>query len=107
MFLNQKIQASSIAEVVIAIAVIALCFGIASLIFVRSSMVATSFESVRIQTLIQSQLWEEIHGEESTLEIEGLQVLEHSDELEDSVTVSSYILPDGKTIWQQHKLKRE
>ena len=107
MFLKRKIKASSLAEMVIAIAVIALCFGVASLIFVRSTMVTTSFEEVRMQTEIQSMLWEQLHKGESNIELENIQVTTEADENNDSLLVMTFAGFNDKIIWQQQRLKNE
>lgn len=57
MFLS-KLKASSIAEVVIAISIIALCFGIVSLIFIRLFGVTNKYRDLKHQTEIQSQILE-------------------------------------------------
>lgn len=105
MFLKKKIVASSLAEVVIALAVIALCFGIAALVFVRSMMVTTAFEEVRQQTEIQSVLWEQLQTGQGVLDLEGVQVVSEGDPLEDSLVIESFIGVAGKVIWQQQRLK--
>ena len=107
MFLKRKIKASSLAEVVIAIAVIALCFGVASLVFVRSTMVTTSFEEVRLQTEIQSAMWEQLHVGGEPIEMDGIQVMNEQDEEEDSLIVVTCSGLNDKMIWQQHRLKFE
>jgi hypothetical protein len=107
MLLKRKINASSLAEVVIAISVIALCFGIASLVFVRSTMVTTSFEEVRMQTEIQSAIWEELHDGEIEVEQEGVLVSSETDEHQDSLLVKTYSGLNDKMIWQQHALRIE
>jgi len=105
MFLRKKIQASSLAEVVITIAVIAICFGVASLVFVRATMVSANFQNVRHQTEIQSMLWEQLHTNSSPIEIDGVQRIEENDELEDALMVYTYIGTDNKVIWKQQWLK--
>lgn len=105
MFLRKKIVASSLAEVVIALAVIALCFGVAALVFVRSMMVTTAFEEVRQQTEIQSVLWEQLQTGQGTLDLEGVQLETEEDPLEDSLVIESFIGVAGKVIWQQQRVK--
>lgn len=107
MFLKRKIKASGLAEMVIAIAVIALCFGVASLVFVRSTMVTTSFEEIRMQTEIQSLLWEQLHTGEMDGELENIQQSSETDANEDSLLVVTFLSFNDKIIWQQHRLKNE
>ncbi|MDX2362482.1 MAG: hypothetical protein QNK23_16865 [Crocinitomicaceae bacterium] len=103
--MKRKIIASSIAEVVIAVTVIALCFGIASMIFIRSSKTFSSFQDLRLQTEVQSLLWEQLHGANVSLDIEGVQVVEETDENNESITVVSFISEHNTTIWQQQIVK--
>ncbi len=107
MLLRRKIQASSLAEVVIAVSVIALCFGVVSLIFIRSTMVTTSYEEVRLQTEIQSALWEQLHNGQQEFDIEGVEVIIEQDELNDSLQIITCSALNEKQIWQQHQLKIE
>lgn len=107
MFLKKKIQASSIAEVVIAVSIIALCIGIASLTFVRSTRSTMNFQDVRRQTEIQSQLWRQLYLlEDEVEEPEGVK-LETTEDENDSMMVLTFIGNDEKVIWQQHWWKNE
>lgn len=103
--LLKKIQGSSIAEVVIALAVIGLCFGIASLVFVRATMVTTSFEEVRLQTEIQSSIWETMHDVQFPNELETVHVSQENDPNNDSLEIQIYTGDKEKIIWQQQQLK--
>lgn len=100
-----KIPASSIAEVVIAVAVIGLCIGIASLIFIRSTRVTINFQDVRKQTEIQSELWKKLYQQETELEdIEDVFV--STEELEqDSLKLLVFKASDDKVIWKQEWIK--
>lgn len=105
MFLRKKIAASSLVEVVIAIAVIALCFGVASLVFIRSVKVSANFQDVKHQTEIQSKLWESMHTHTSLEEWDDLTVEISEDENNpDSLRVMSFIGNDGKIIWKQQQI---
>lgn len=101
MFLKNKIKASSLAEVVIALSIVALCFGVASLVFLRSTMVSTKFLNVRQQTEIQSQLWEQMHNAASPDEYDEVQLQESKDLTHDSISVFTYTGADDRIIWQQ------
>jgi hypothetical protein len=107
MFLKKKIAASSLAEVVIALAVIALCFGVASMVFTRSVMVTTGFEEVRVQTEIQSRIWEQLQNGEPEMDFEGIEIHTEADALSDSLLVDSYLGLNGRMIWNQQRLKDE
>lgn len=108
MLLRKKIEASSLAEVVIAISVIALCFGVASLVFIRSVKVSANFQDVKQQTEIQSQLWEAMHSHVSLEEWDELTIEMANDEfVPDSLKVVSFIGNDGKIIWKQQQLNEK
>ena len=107
MFLKRKIAASSIAEVVIAVAVIALCFGVASLVFVRSTMVSVNFQNIRLQTEIQSMLWENLYNTTSPTDMDDVQINEENDEENDSLKMFTFLGSDDKILWKQHWLKND
>ncbi len=101
MFLKRKIAASSIAEVVIAISVIALCIGIASLVFVRATKSTVNFQEVRTQTEIQSQLWKNLFTLENEMEdIDNIKI-ERESSNNDSIERLVFIGEDGKVILKQ------
>ncbi len=101
MLLKRKIPASSIAEVVIAISVIALCIGIASLVFVRSTKSTVNFQEVRTQTEIQSQLWKHLFMMEHEFDdIENIK-LERESTDNDSIERLVFTGEDGKVILKQ------
>jgi hypothetical protein len=101
MFLNRKIEASSIAEVVIAISVIALCIGIASLVFVRATKSTINFQEVRTQTEIQSKLWNNLFTLENEMaDIEGI-TIEKELTKNDSIQHLVFLGSDGKIILKQ------
>lgn len=56
----RKIRSSGIAEVVIAISIIAICIGIASIVFVRANASMTDFESLNLETEAQNLVWEKL-----------------------------------------------
>lgn len=98
-----RVHASSLAEVVIAIAVIALCFGVASLVFVRSTRSASNFQDIKKQTEIQSAMWKALHNSEKPEdwadgEFHSEKDANHSDSLE----IIEFTGSDNKVIWQQH-----
>ena len=101
MFLKRKIAASSIAEVVIAVSVIALCIGIGSLVFVRSTKSTVNFQEVRTQTEIQSKLWKNLFTLENELEdIDGIKI-EREETENDSIERLVFTGDDGRVILKQ------
>lgn len=101
----KRIPASSIAELVIALTIIAVCFTIASQVFLQTNRSTIQFQEVREQTEYQSQVldalihdtlpdqkeWKGLYG---TIELET--------ETKDSVTFSEFSLVNNqKTVWQQ------
>jgi len=107
MFLRKRLIASSLAEVVIALSIIALCFGMASLIFVRFTTVSTNFQFVKKQTEIQSLLWKKLQTSSALLEYDEVEIEEVG--TEDSEKSMHYIVRDlkGKTIWEQEVIKND
>lgn len=104
MFLSKKIQASGIAEMVIAVSIIVICIGLTSILFVRSTKSSTSFENVVYQTEIQNQLWNYLLNE-SMLELpEGL-----TEKTEEDVWCQRVIYSGSgeKVVWTQDQLKDE
>ena len=107
MFLKKKIQASSLTEVIIAISIIALCIGIASLVFIRSTRVTINFQDVKRQTEIQSNLWKSLFLQEAEIgEVDDIQQQE-IDGINDSLVVIEFIGADEKIIWKQDWIKSE
>ncbi len=103
MFLRGRVRAASLAEVVIAIAVIALCFGVASLVFVRSTRSASNFQDIKKQTEIQSAIWKALHKREKPEEWAGNEFRSEKDEdYSDSLEIIEFTGSDNKVIWQQH-----
>lgn len=107
MHLKKHIPASSITEVVIAITVIAICIGISSMIFTRSMHVTTDFESVKMQTELQSDLWKQMVLNQQAEAEEPITVEEDNDLLNDSLKVLIFRGLNDRVLWQQHWLKNE
>lgn len=103
MFLKRKIQASSIAEIVIALAVIAICFAVASLVFIRSTSTTSKFMDVKKQTELQSEILEKLYRDELTeLENTAIEVeLEKLPAENDSLTELRFLGQDERLIWSQ------
>ncbi len=105
----QKVKASSIAEVVIALSIIALCFGIASLVFIRSLSTSARFEDVRKQTEIQSQVLKHLFNESDslrTMQPDETTVEISPDELSDSVEIITIKSLSDRLLWNQQILKK-
>ncbi|MCR9171949.1 MAG: hypothetical protein NXI10_05630 [bacterium] len=105
--MKKHIPASSITEVVIAITVIAICIGISSMIFTRSMHVTTDFESVKMQTELQSDLWKQMVLNQQAEAEEPITVEEDNDLLNDSLKVLIFRGLNDRVLWQQHWLKNE
>ncbi len=107
MALKKHIPASSIAEVVIAIAVIATCIGISALVFSRSLMVTMDFESLRQQTEIQCDNWEQMILGEDPTNGDGLQLSEEEDTENPGLKVIEYKGNNERILWKQNWLMHE
>lgn len=107
MHLDPKIPASGIAEVVMAIAVIAACIGISALVFARTIRVTTDFESVRMQTELQSHIWKQMVQAESPIAPEAVTLVIDEDPIHDSVQMVTFFGNNERLLWTQHWLKYE
>ncbi|XOV67593.1 MAG: hypothetical protein ACFHU9_00195 [Fluviicola sp.] len=105
--MNKHIPASSIVEVVIAITVIAICIGVSSLIFTRSMGVTSDFESVKMQTELQSELWKRMVLNQPADANEPITVEKEDDLFNDSLAVLVFKGLNDRLLWQQHWLKDE
>ncbi len=107
--INQKLPASSIAEVVIALTIIALCFSVAALIFIRSMNVTSRFQDVRKQTEIQSKIIESLYKENDSIpfiEEEDVEVTVTQDENNDSLNTIDFLADDNRLIWKIQSIKK-
>ena len=101
----KKLSASTIAEVVIALTIIAVCFAVASQVFLSSNRSTVQFKEVKEQTEFQSLMLDALikdtipaargwKGELSTVTDEVIK--------EQAVTYHRFTLSDNeKRIWQQ------
>lgn len=108
MFLRRKIPSSSIAEVVIALAIIALCFGIASLVFIRSNKTTSKFMDIKKQTEFQSLVLEKLYEDkldEIDWENTEFELEVSPDEFNDSLQIVRLYGDDHRLIWEQQVLK--
>lgn len=104
MVLIKKIKSSSIAEVVIALAVIAICFTVASLVFIRSINATMKFVDFKSQTKLQSELLEKMFDGQQEIELNEVP-FEVSDSEMDSIVELQFKGTDDKIIWKQEWLK--
>jgi len=107
MYLKGNISASSITEVVIAVAVIAACIGVSAMVFARTIRVTTDFESIRMQTELQSVLWKKMVLNVESETIEGAVLVKEDDLVNDSLRVITVLGTNEKLLWTQHWLKHE
>lgn len=100
----KKITASSVAEVVVAAAIIAICFTVASLIFIRSTNSTLKFQNFKDQTSVQSQLMKMIVEQKVDLQNVSYQS-KKADTDNDTLIVVEYMGNDNRIIWTQEWLK--
>lgn len=119
MFLKKHIQASGVAEVVIALSIIALCFTVASLVFIRATSAPMRFQDVKTQTEIQSKLLEDMFlstyakassDERTSVEGSGKESIFaeatiDEDPFSDSLEVLTFMGSDQRILWQQQWIK--
>ena len=104
--LLKKIKSSSIAETVIALSVISICFGIASIAFIRSVKVTSNFQDIKKQTEIQSELWINLYSDDKVIrEMENIVIETTPDLRNDSMDVITFTNESNKTIWQQQWIR--
>lgn len=113
MVLKRHIKASSIAEVVIALAIIALCFTVASLVFIRSNSAAMRFTDFRTQSEVQSELMEAMMRGETNL-TEKLEDVPMEQTTIDTLSpgrapieVTTFFGSDNRIIWTQEWMREE
>ncbi len=99
----KRLRASSIAEVLIAVTVIAICFGIASLVVIRSLKTTSGYSEFAEQTEIQSDLMQML-VRDTLYETEPEAQRE---QLSDSVAELTFLGTDDKLIWQQELISHE
>jgi len=101
----RKIPASTIAEVVIALTIIAVCFAVASQVFVQSNRSTIQFKEVKEQTEFQSLLLNALIHDTlpSPRDWKGeLAVMADNITKQDSGSYHQFTLRDNeKLIWQQ------
>lgn len=102
----RKIDSSSIAEIVVALAIISLCFTIASLVFIRATNTTLRFQSFKEQTMIQNSLMEMMVRQEVDLHQPEFQAQETAS-INDSITTVEYTGNDNRIVWKQEWIKAD
>lgn len=102
MFLTRRIIASGVAEVVIALAIISVCFTVASLIFIRSTSSPMKFQDVKIQTEIQSLILKNMYLDDGSLENYDFNINMEEDFENDSLQILTFTGSDQRVLWRQH-----
>lgn len=102
MFLTRRIIASGVAEVVIALAIISVCFTVASLIFIRSTSSPMKFQDVKIQTEIQSLIMKNMYLDDGSLENYDFNINMEEDFENDSLQILTFTGSDQRVLWKQH-----
>lgn len=95
----KKVKASSIAEVVIALTIISICFTVTSMVFVRSINSTTKFEDFKMQTEVQNVLLNDLlEGEFNEQSFTDYNLVIDT---EDSIRLLDFKGLDDKLIWTQ------
>lgn len=103
----KKLNSSSIAEIVVALAIIAMCFTVASLIFIRATSTTLKFQNFKEQTAIQTKLMEMMIRQEVDLQETGFVPRETASFHDDSLTAVEYSGNDNRILWKQEWLKTD
>jgi len=101
MFLRTHIKASGIAEVVIALAVIAMCFTVASLVFIRSTSAPMKFQDVKKQTEIQSGILIQLYENVDELEFDEADLTKDVYPFSERIKFLTFTGSDQRILWQQ------
>ncbi len=105
-----RIQSSSLTEVVIAISIIAICFGVASLVFIRSLSTVTKYEDIRNQTEIQSEVLQYLYQEKDSIShlfLKDIEVTTSEEFTNDTLQTIEFRSLSGRMLWQQQLLKEK
>ncbi len=102
MVLNKHIAGSGIAEVVVALAIISICFTVASLVFIRATSAPMKFQDVRIQTEIQSEVLMHMYDEsDAELHLASSEYRKEQDLNSDQLEQCVFEGTDGRIVWIQ------
>jgi hypothetical protein len=102
----KKINSSSVAEIVIATAIISMCFTVASLIFIRATSSTLKFQNFKEQTAVQSKLMQMMVNEKVDLSDFELTTTD-IDTGNDTIIAVEYTGIDNRVIWRQEWIKEK
>jgi hypothetical protein len=100
--LAKKLKASSLAELVIALSIIALCISIAALVFIRSLKTNGAIQEIKEETDFQSSLYLYLNNNPDSL-YNALPTIEKSNGA-DGIEIYTLWGTDHKLIWEQEIL---
>lgn len=106
MMLEKKINASGIAEVVIAVSIIAICVGLFSILFIRTSSNQLNYLEIKQQSELETQVFESLNSRQYD-SIEKFQNLSISTKEEDEKIIRTWNSSRGITLWIQEFNKSE
>ena len=101
MIITKKISASGIAEVVIAMSIIAICIGLFSVLFVRSTNNQFSYLEVKMQTEIQDNVFSELVSGQKNNEEDKISSEAKIDYQDQFIVRKSWTSTRGLTLWIQ------
>lgn len=107
MFLSVKVKSSSITEVVIAMTIIAICFGVASIVFARSMMVTQNFQDVKSQTEVQGVIWKDLMSEERDFSSDDFAFVNSEMEKPSIFDVVDFVSNGNDLLWNQEILEKD
>ena len=107
MGITMKIKASGIAEVVIALVIISICFSVASLVFIRVTSSSMKFQDVKTQTEIQSIIFQKLKEQNIRKLSEDYAYFVDNDLNYDSLQTWTFIGTDERVLWKQHWYKAD
>ena len=104
---TMKIKASGIAEVVIALVIISICFSVASLVFIRATSSSMKFQDVKTQTEIQSIIFQKLKEQNIGKLSEDYTYFVDNDLNYDSLQTWTFTGTDERVLWKQHWYKAD
>lgn len=100
----KRIHSSSVAEVVVALAIVSMCFTVASLVFIRATNSTLKFQNFKEQTVIQSTLMQMMMNQE--VDLSAVECTTRIiDTNNDSIAAVEYVGGDDRIIWKQEWIK--
>ena len=98
---TMKIKASGIAEVVIALVIISICFSVASLVFIRATSSSMKFQDVKTQTEIQSIIFQKLKEQNIGKLSEDYTYFVDNDLNYDSLQTWTFTGTDERVLWNE------